>query len=119
MKAFVLILGLAFLPACTPASQAITGSVSQVAPDAVNKAKKLLTAAHEAHRVTADFLRIAADSNLCHATCASQARIYLDRSEDALLAADTAIKLGDAVGVEAKIATATTLISQAQALVGK
>ncbi len=119
MKALVVILGLAFLPACTPATQALTGSVSQVAPDAVNAAKKALTAAHDLHRGAAIFLTIAAQSNLCHATCAVQAKTYLDQSEAALVAGDTAIKLGDAVGVEAKITAATTLISQAEALVGK
>ena len=34
-------------------------------------------------------------------------------------AADTAVALGDAAGVEAKIATATTLIGQVNALIGK
>jgi hypothetical protein len=117
-----LILSLLFLPACTGLNTvlgATSGSVASVAPDTVNTAKKALTATHELHRATADFLTIAATTNLCHATCASQAKAYLDQSEAALVAADTAIKLGDAVGVEAKIATATTLIGQVQALVGK
>lgn len=120
--AFALALGLAFLPGCsglTTATTALNGSVSQVAPDAVNTAKKLLTATHEAHRVAADLLTVAANTNLCHATCASEAKVLLDQSEAVLLAGDTAAQLGDAVGVEAKIATATTLIAQAEALVGK
>lgn len=98
---------------------ATSGSVASVAPDAVNAAKKVLTAAHELHRGAAVFLQIAAESNLCKSTCASQAKVYLDKSEEALVAGDTAIKLGDAVGVTAKIAVATDLISQAEALVGK
>lgn len=98
---------------------ATNGSVSSVAPDAVNTAKKALTAAHELHRGAAVFLQIAAQSNLCHAQCAVLAKDYLDKSEAALAAGDTAIKLGDAVGVEAKIAVATALISQAESLVGK
>ncbi len=88
-------------------------------PDQVNTAKKALTAAHEVHRATADFLIIAAQSNLCKSTCASQAKVYLDQSEAALVAADQAVKLGDAQGVEAKIAAATALIGQVQSLVGK
>jgi hypothetical protein len=115
---FVILLA---LPACSglnTISAATTGSISGVAPDAVNAAKKALTAAHELHRATADFLTIAATTNLCHSACASQAKVYLDQSEAALVAGDTAIKLGDAVGAEAKITTATTLISQVQALVG-
>ena len=117
-----LILALFILPGCQGLNTvlgATSGSVASVAPDTVNKAKQALTAAHELHKVTADFLTIAATTNLCHATCASTAKTYLDQSEAALVAADTAIKLGDAVGVEAKISTATTLISQVQALVGK
>lgn len=98
---------------------ATSGSVASVAPDTVNAAKKALTAAHELHRGAAVFLQIAAESNLCKSTCASQAKVYLDKSEDALVAGDAAIKLGDAVGVTAKIAAATDFISQAEALVGK
>ncbi len=110
---------LAPLPACAQLQQASTGSVATAFPDQVNTAKKALTAAHELHRVTADFLVIAANTNLCHASCASQAKIYLDQSEAALVAADQAVKLGDAAGVEAKIAAATALIGQVQSLVGK
>lgn len=104
---------------CAAATQATTGSIARVAPDAVNSAKKALTAAHDLHRGAAVFLTIAAQSNLCHATCATQAKDYLDKSEAALVAGDTAIKLGDAVGVTDKITAATVLISQAEALVGK
>lgn len=122
--AIVLTAFLAFSPisACAKLDTvlgATSGSVASVAPDAVNSAKKALTAAHELHRGAAVFLQIAAESNLCTATCASKAKDYLDRSESALVAGDTAIKLGDAVGVTAKIAAATDLISQAEALVGK
>lgn len=117
-----LVLALFILPGCSSLGvigAATTGTISSVAPDAVNSAKKALTAAHDVHRATADFLTIAAQTNLCHAACASTAKTYLDQSEAALVAADTAIKLGDAAGVEAKIATATTLIGQVQALIGK
>ncbi len=120
--ALLLSLILLALPACSSlgaTGAALTGTISQVAPDSVNTAKRLLTAAHEAHRVTADFLTIAANTNLCHAVCASTAKQYLDQSEAALKAADTAIALGDAPGVEAKITTATQLIGQINALVGK
>lgn len=119
---FALALGLIILPACSQLNAvgaATTGSVSSVAPDAVNTAKKALTAAHDLHRATADFLTIAATTNLCHSVCASQAKVYLDQSEAALVAADKLVVLGDAVGVEAKITAATALISDVQALVGK
>lgn len=117
-----IITALFLLPACTQLEAmraATSGTISSVAPDSVNTAKRLLTAAHEAHRVTADFLADAANSNLCHRTCAVTAKKYLDQSEAALKAADTAIALGDAPGVEAKIATATALISQINGLMGK
>lgn len=107
------------IAACAQLQGAATGSVASVAPDTVNSAKKALTAAHELHRVTADFLTIAANTNLCHATCASQAKTYLDQSEAALVAADKLVVLGDAVGTEARIAAATTLIADVNALVGK
>ncbi len=119
--AFAVAFSLFFASGCqglTTVLGATSGSISSVAPDAVNTAKKALTAAHELHRGAAVFLQIAAESNLCHATCASQAKVYLDQSEAALAAGDTAIQLGDAVGVEAKIAAATALISQAESLVG-
>lgn len=120
--AFVGLLILAPLPACAQLDaigKAATGSVASVVPDTVNGAKKALTAAHELHRVTADFLVIAANTNLCHATCASQAKVYLDQSEAALVAADKLIVLGDAVGVEAKITAATALIADVNNLIGK
>lgn len=120
--AAAIVLSLFFLPACTQLDTvlgATSGSIASVAPDTVNAAKQALTAAHQLHKVTADFLTIAATTNLCHAVCASTAKTFLDQSEAALVAADTAIKLGDAVGVEAKISVATTLISQTQALFGK
>lgn len=119
--AITLSLFVAFTPvtACTALQGATTGSVASVAPDTVNTAKKALIAAHELHRVTADFLTIAANTNLCHATCASQAKSYLDQSEAALVAADKLVATGDAVGIEAKITSATSLIASVQALVGK
>ena len=116
------VLALLFLSACsglTTAGTALTGSVSQVAPDAVNTAKKLLTAAHEAIGLHGGLPYYRGHFEPVSCNLLSQAKGYLDASEAALTAADTAIKLGDAVGVEAKIATATTLIAQAEALVGK
>lgn len=98
---------------------ATTGTISSVAPEAVNDAKRALTAAHALHKTTADFLTIAATTNLCHATCASTAKNLLDQSEAYLVAADKLVALGDAPGIEAKITAATALIAQAQALTGK
>lgn len=98
---------------------ASTGTLASVAPDTVNTAKRALTAAHDLHRVTADFLTIAATSNLCHASCATQAKLYLDQSEAYLVAADKLVALGDAPGIEAKISGATALIAQVQSLIGK
>lgn len=117
-----LILSLFLLPGCSSLQAlgaASTGTISSVAPDTVNTAKKALTAAHDLHRVTADFLTVAATSNLCHAACASTAKVWLDQSEAALVTGDKLILLGDAPGVEAKIAAATGLISQVQSLIGK
>lgn len=95
-----------------------TGSVASFSPDSVNVAKKALIAAHDLHRVTADFLTIAANSNLCHASCATQAKLYLDQSEAYLVAADKLVALGDASGIEAKISSVTALIAQVQSLIG-
>lgn len=117
-----LVIALLALPGCSTleaVSAASTGTISSVAPDAVNAAKKALTAAHDLHRVTANFLTVAAQANLCHATCAGTAKTLLDQSEAYLVAADRLVTLGDAPGIQAKITAATALISQVQSLIGK
>lgn len=97
---------------------AASGTVTQVAPDTVASVKRALTAAHDLHRGIADFLTIAATTNLCHATCASQAQKWLDQSETALTDADKLLALGDTPGVEAKITLATSLIGQIESQIG-
>lgn len=97
---------------------ATTGTISSVAPAAVNKAKQALTAAHDVHASTARLLTIAANTDLCHATCASTAKVYLDKSEEALVAADKLVVLGDAPGINAKIAAAQALIGNVNSLIG-
>jgi hypothetical protein len=106
------------LSGCT-ALQALNGTASQVAPDSVATAKKALTAAHDLHRGVADFLTVAATTNLCHAACAVQAKKWLDDSETALTDADKLLVLGDAPGVEAKVALATSLVGEIQSQIGK
>lgn len=121
MKRFVLAVALSIgLSGCAAlqAIQAGSGTISQAAPDTVATAKRLLTAAHDAHRGVADFLTIAATTNLCHAKCASDARKLLDQSETVLVDADGLLKLGDTPGVEAKIAQATSLIGKIQSQIG-
>ena len=98
---------------------ASTGTIASVAPDTINQAKKALTAAHDVHASTARFLTIAANSNLCIRICAVTAKDYLDRSEQALVAADSLVALGDAPGINAKIAAASLLLGNVQALVGR
>jgi hypothetical protein len=85
----------------------------------VATAKRALTAAHDLHRGVADFLLVAANTNLCHSACAVQAKKWLDQSETALVDADKLLTLGDTPGVEAKIAGATSLIGQIQSQFGK
>lgn len=117
-----LVLSLFLLSGCSSLGAlgaASTGTLASVAPDTVNTAKKALIAAHDLHRVTADFLTIAANSNLCHASCAIQAKLYLDQSEAYLVAADKLVALGDAPGIEAKISGASALIAQVNSLIGK
>lgn len=97
-------------------AQAATGSVASVAPQAMQTAEKALIASHALHEAAADALTIAAKSGACHAACASQAKTFLDTSEAYLVAADKLVALGDAPGIEAKIAGATALISQVQSL---
>ncbi len=119
MKALALAVLLTTVPISGCAAlQAANGTVSQVAPDAVATAKKALTAAHDLHRGVADFLTVAATTNLCHAACASQAKKWLDQSEVALVDADKLLALGDTAGVEAKITIATSLIGQIQSQIG-
>lgn len=113
-----LLLAFLVLPGCSTL-QAVSAPLAASAPDTINAAKKALTAAHDLHRGTADFLVIAAQTNLCHSVCAATAKDYLDRSEAALVAADSLVALGDAPGIEAKISSATLLIANVQALIGK
>ncbi len=112
---FILVLSLS---GCN-AIQATSGTVTDVAPQAMLAAKKSLIAAHSLHEAAADALTVAATTDLCKATCAVQAKAYLDQSESYLVAADALVKLGDAPGISAKISGATALISQVQALTGK
>jgi hypothetical protein len=92
--------------------------ISSVAPAEFNKIKQALTAAHLVHKTTADFLVIAADSNLCKSTCALKAKELLNQSAAILAAADAAVVTGDARSIEAKIAAATALVGQIQSLIG-
>lgn len=117
-----LVLTLFTLSACSTVDAvagATSGSVASVAPQVTNTVKKALTAAHDLHKSTAVFLTIAAQTNLCHATCASTAKIYLDQSENYLVAADKLVVLGDAPDIEAKITAATALIANVNLLIGK
>lgn len=119
--AVIPLLSLFLLPACSDIQNIGAGNapISSVSPQEFNAAKKALTSAHLVHKTVADFLVIAAQSNLCHATCASQAKALLDQSEAVLVAADQAVVTGDAKSIEDKIAAATALVGQIQTLIGK
>ncbi len=111
---FVFVLGLS-LGGCSAVS-ALNGTVSDVAPQAVITAEKVLTAAHALHEAAADGATIAANSNLCISTCATKVRGYIDQSETILLAADAALKAGDTVGVQAKVSAALSIIATIESL---
>lgn len=98
---------------------ATTGTISSVAPDTVNQAKRLLTAAHEAHRATAELLIVAANTNMCRSSCAATAKAFLDHSEAYLVAADRLAALGDAPGIEGKISASSALMAQVQQIISK
>lgn len=115
--AFALCLPL--LGGCGQAQVAATGTVTQAAPQTMLAAKKSLIAAHALHEAAADALTAAANANICKGACASDAKRYLDQSENALKAADSLVALGDAQGIELKISGAIALISQTQALIGR
>ncbi len=112
---------LAPLPACSSLQAVGAGStpISSVAPAEFAKAKQALTSAHLVHKTVADFLVIAANSDLCKAACAVQAKTLLDQSEAVLQAADAAVATGDAKSIEDKIASATALTGQLQTLIGR
>lgn len=112
----IMTLGLGGCTAVTDVAQAATGTISSLAPQAMNDAKKGLTASHSLHEAAADALTIAAKSGLCHLGCAATGKTYLDQSEAYLVVADKLVAVGDAPGIEAKISSATALISQVQAL---
>ena len=109
---FVLVLGLS---GCS-ALQAANGTVTSVAPAAMLAAKKALIAAHSLHEAAADAATIAANSNICIATCATKVKGYIDQSEILLVAADAAVKAGDTPGIQAKVSAAIAIIAQVESL---
>lgn len=114
------VLSLSLLPACAPVQAVGAGNapISSLAPAEFAKAKQALTSAHLVHKTVADFLVIAANTDLCHATCASQAKVLLDQSEAILVAADAAVATGDAKSIEDKIAAATAMVGKINSLIG-
>jgi len=117
--AIVLTAFLAFTPVTACAQLDPAAPISSTAPAEFNQAKKALTAAHLVHKTTADFLVIAANSDLCKGQCAVQAKTLLDQSYAILLAADAAIATGDAKAINDKIAAATALVGKIQSLIGR
>lgn len=119
MKRFLfLAVCLPLLGGCNNATVAANTTVTHVAPDAMLAAKKGLIAAHALHEAAAEALTVAANTNICKGQCAIDGKKYLNQSADILSAADNLVALGDAPGIAAKIAGATALLSQVQALVG-
>ncbi len=116
--ALSLLLLTAPLGSCANGQLQPSAPISSVAPAEFNKAKQALIAAHLVHKTTADFLTIAAETNLCKGTCAVEARKLLLQSAAVLSAADAAVATGDAKSIEDKIAQATNLIGQINAVVG-
>lgn len=122
--AIVLTAFLAFAPvtagcASLEAVGAGNAPISSVAPAEFAKAKQALTSAHLVHKAVADFLVIAADSNLCRGPCAVEAKKLLLQSAAILSAADAAVATGDARSINDKIASATALVGQIQAMIGR
>lgn len=118
-NAIALSLFLALTPVSACAQLNPSAPISSTAPAEFNQAKKALTAAHLIHKTTADFLVIAANSDLCKGQCAVQAKTLLDQSYAILLAADAAIVTGDARTINDKIAAASALVGQINALIGR
>lgn len=85
---------------------------------AMDAAKKGLTAAHQAHRAVADAARVAAETGVLHGQNAATAKDLLFKSEAILEAADKAVDLADAEGIDNQLAAANALIGQVWALVG-
>ncbi len=119
--AFTALLALTPVSACAQLQNVGAGNapISSVAPAEFAKAKQALTSAHLVHKTVADFLVIAAQSDLCKAACAVQAKTLLDQSESILRTADAAVATGDAKSIEDKIASATALVGQIQTLIGR
>lgn len=115
----ILVLSLAGCGTFNTVSAATTGTLASIAPDAVLTAKKALIAAHEVHKASADLLVLAAQSSLCKSQCAVTAKGLLDQSEAILVAGDALAKLGDAPGVNAKIAAASELTGRVNSMLGR
>lgn len=94
-----------------------TGSVATVAPVTTADAEKALTVAHLALNAVAENILTATHSGVLHGTNASTVKVWYDKADDALKAADQADRLANAEGVMAKVNEAETLITQIQTLV--
>lgn len=114
---FGLLVGLTGCDTLTGAYDMLTGTVTSVAPDAMQAAQKALAAGHLAHEAAADAATVAARSGVLHGQNALTVKTWIDTSENYLTAADALVALGDAAGIEAKVSGANKLISQVQAIV--
>jgi uncharacterized lipoprotein YmbA len=95
------------------AALALSGCATMQNDQAIAIAKQSLTAAHVLHDVFALSASAAARSNACVATCAVQAKDYLDRSAAFLKTADG---LSDPTNIAADVAAAVGLLNQAKGL---
>jgi uncharacterized protein YceK len=107
--------GCATWNALTTANQPVS-TISPAAADALNVAKKGLTAAYSLHKATADVLTALAVQGSLHGANAARAKDLLDQSKALLDSADALIVAADSTGIENKVAAAVALIAQAQAI---
>lgn len=106
-------------PPDASASAATASPAQPVALQVIDVAKKGMTAAHQAHGLAADLLRVAAESGYLHGDNAATAATLLRQSAAYLKTGDTAISLGDVTGAQDAIDKSSNLLDQIHALLGK
>lgn len=93
------------------------GSVADQAPETVLTAEKTLTVAHLALEQVGNQLIELAQSGVLRGQAAAEAKVWYDRADDALKAADTADKAANVMGIINAVRLAEDALFQANTII--
>ena len=92
-------------------------SARQAAPQTIEGAEKVLALTHLTYNGLSQAILAATQQHVIHGTTASLVKEYYDRAGDALNLADKADQAADVQGITSQVQTATSLITQASAII--